>query len=158
MTAKIPCYLAGASAEVERVEAAAEELEAAGFEMTEPWWERIREVRSQGLHCDADFPDRYMAESARRNENGLRVAEVIVFLCKLEGGFSGGMGYELGLAKKLVQTRTVMRLQGAEAAEPPRVYVVGNHRRFVGIWEAPQPILVPTIVDVILKEKERCAA
>lgn len=133
------CYLAGASAELERVEATALALMAAGFEITEPWWERIREVRSQGHMSDADAPDVYMTESAERNERGIRDADFCVFLCKLTGGFSGGMGYELGFAS------CVESVGGC-------LYVVGDHRRFVGIWTPPRPICVPSIRDVIMRE------
>lgn len=148
-------YLAGASAELELVEAAAVELEASGlFEIVEPWWERIRFVRSRGCTSDADVPDPYMAESARRNEFAISEAEVCVFRCGKAKAFSGGAGYELGLAKALREQRDFL-VEGAPLAHTPRIYVVGDHRRFVGIWEPPRPILVATLEEMIALERAR---
>lgn len=155
-------YLAGASAEREPVEADAARLEAAGYTITEPWWRRIHEARSLGYATDADVPNAYMAESAARNEAGIRVAQAVLFRAASvdpKRAFTAGAAYELALAKAEAKWRAQQRsfLTNARwdarthqlmlevtrgALAPLPIVIYGDAKRFIGIWEPPVPQLV----------------
>lgn len=91
-------YLAGPSAELDRVRAAAEAIEAAGHTITEKWWLRVEEAASHGWATDADVPSDYMEYSAWRNAVGIQDANVVIALAKSSGGFSSGCAGEIGYA------------------------------------------------------------
>lgn len=131
-------YLGGPSAELARVEYAASYLRAAGWRITEPWWERVREAALMGFATDAEVPDGFMAESARRNELGIRRADRLIFLCKTGGGLSAGCAYELGYVCG----------RGMFLAASP-IYIVGDPRRFIGLWEPPRPVIVTSLEEAL---------
>jgi hypothetical protein len=113
-------YLAGSSAELERVLAAAVVLRDLGHEITEPWWLRILEAKRRGWATDADVPPAFMRESAERNFAGIVTCDRFVGMCRAGGGLSSGHAYEVGVA---VVTRG-----------GPRTRLVGDPRGFVGMW------------------------
>lgn len=135
-TEKGSVYLGGPSAEIVRVELAAELVRATGWKITEPWWERVREAALMGYRTDAEVPDGFMRESARRNEAGIRCADRVIFLCKADGGFSSGCAYELGYVSGWYPTRAP-------------IYVVGDPRRFIGIWEHPRLTIVASLEEAL---------
>lgn len=110
-------YLAGPSAELDRVRAAAEAIDRAGHVITEPWWERSEEARRNGWTSDADVPEAFMRESAERNERGMDLAQATIALCRSEGGLSVGTSYEVGFSKSMHD-----------------VVIVGDPRGHVGCW------------------------
>lgn len=123
-------YLAGPSAEIERVKSAAKTLVANGHTITEMWWERVEEAARNGWKSDADVPDSFMDESAKRNERGIRRAQAMVVLCLDAGGLSSGASGELGLWR------------GSNEADRrrPHAIVVGSHRRHVMTWTDVQRV------------------
>lgn len=78
-------YLAGPSAELERVKSAARDLEEAGHTITQRWWERVEAMRAAGHTSDATVPD-------------IDEADLVVALCMRDGGLSSGTAYEIGHA------------------------------------------------------------
>lgn len=146
-------YFGGPSAEIELVIADAEKLVAAGHSITEPWWDRIHEAKALGYAHDAEVPDDYMAESAERNEEGLLVADAIVFRMRTRpadrgriGGPSGGLAYEFGWIKGYYAG---CAFRGGDRPNP--IYIIGEPLRFIGIWTEPKPIVVSSIEDVIAR-------
>ena len=128
-------YLAGPSAELDRVKSAAASLRAAGFTITEPWWERTEQAALAGWLTDADVPPGYMRTSAERNYRGILVADFFVGLCKTAGGLSSGHSYEVGVAGEIMR--------------PPCTRIlVGDPRGFVGMWIGDVRV-VPTIEAAI---------
>ena len=114
-------YLAGPSAELDRVREAAHLLRAAGHTITEPWWERIEQAKAAGWTSDADVPPGFMRTSAERNYRGMLVADFFVGLCRETGGLSSGHAYEVGVAGEIMR--------------PPCTRIlVGEPRGFVGMW------------------------
>lgn len=114
-------YLAGPSAEIERVKEAARAIEEHGHTITERWWERVEEAARNGWATDDVVPDAFMDESAKRNERGIDRARAMIVLCLSAGGLSSGASGELGLwrgGNSINRTR-------------PHAWVVGNARRHV---------------------------
>jgi nucleoside 2-deoxyribosyltransferase len=111
-------YLAGPSAELERVKSAARDLEEAGHTITQRWWERVEAMRAAGHTSDATVPDAYMSDSASLNREGIDEADYVVALCMRDGGLSSGTAYEIGYAG----CRTT-------------VLLVGNPRRHVASYD-----------------------
>lgn len=123
-------YLAGPSAEIERVKEAAMVIEDHGHTVAEPWWGRIEEARRCGWERDADVPDDFMRESAQRNERGIDRARAMIVLCQSGGGLSSGASGELGLWRGF---NNVNRTR-------PHAWVVGNHGRHVMTWSDVQRV------------------
>lgn len=112
-------YLAGPSKELDRVRAACALIEAAGHDITEMWWLRIEEAKRRGWATDAEVPEKFMRESAERNFfEGLCEADHVIALCKLDGGLSSGVAYEIGVA------------HGQER----NIWLVGDHRNHVSAF------------------------
>ncbi len=96
-------YLAGPSAELSRVRAAAEMIEAYGHQITERWWTKVSDdgtCASDGCH-DEDL----LRKAARDNEAGIVAAECVIALCRSAGGISTGTAHEIGYAQALSRFR-----------------------------------------------------
>lgn len=100
-------YLAGPSAELDRVVATAEEIRELGHELTEAWWLRVLEASRRGWKSDAEVPRDFLEESARRNLFGLQACDRVVAITRSSGGVSTGTAYEIGLAWGLHRGRPV---------------------------------------------------
>lgn len=114
-------YLAGPSAELERVKSAARDLEEAGHTITQRWWERVEAMRAAGHTSDATVPDAYMSDSAALNREGIEEADLVVALCMRDGGISSGTAYEIGHADCRAEVLLVGDPRGHVAAYDPGV-------------------------------------
>lgn len=114
-------YLAGPSAELDRVRAAAAEIEAAGHVLTEPWWVRIERDRG-GRPTDAGVPSDALAASWRRNTQGIRDADRIVALALSGGGLSQGTREEIAWAACLNEIEWGLPDEGPV----DELYIVGD--------------------------------
>ena len=124
-------YLAGASAEIARVREVADALVADGHTFTEAWWERMADAAARGWKRDVDVPPAYLRESWKRNMHGVREAQLLVALCRREGGLSPGTSGEVSYALGL--------RDGGYGSKAPTVLVCGDAR---GALAATDPGIV----------------
>lgn len=142
-------YLAGPAAEVERAVAHAEELTAAGYVLTMPWWERVAEERRRGWMSDAEVPADFMRENAIMNRQGLDLSDFIVALCRRAGGVSSGTGGEVAYAVALHHAERIETLRNV-------IIMVGDPKGFVWSYD-PAVTVVPTMADAIALLSKRLA-
>lgn len=90
-------YLAGPSAELVRVREAAAQIEAAGHVITERWFDKVAD--NGVCASDVEHPEPVLAAAAKRNCNGIDVADAVIVLCREAGGLSPGVAHEVGYAQ-----------------------------------------------------------
>lgn len=133
-------YLAGPSAELDRVREAAALLRAAGHEITEPWWEQVDAARARGWLHDADVPVDFMRAASNANAMGIYAAECMVALCRSEGGFSSGVAYEIG--------RASLTDRPVHSGLYIPIFVVGEPRNHVAIFD-PEVTVVGDVASAL---------
>lgn len=105
-------YLAGPSAEIERVKEAAATIEARGHTITERWWEYVERMREAGYATDADVPIAELRAGLDANRRGIRTCGAVIALCRSDSGLSvgtaGEMGYAAGLNDGLPWRRPII--------------------------------------------------
>ena len=79
-------YLAGPSAEIERVKEAAAAIEERGHTITERWWEHVERMREAGYATDADVPLAELRAGLDANRRGIRISEAVVAMAYERGG------------------------------------------------------------------------
>lgn len=89
-------YLAGSSQEADTIEAFASRLASAGWEITYPWWNLIKEERAKGVTTDADLSIDYMVKVAREERDAVLASDVLWLLAPEKP--SRGCWVELGIA------------------------------------------------------------
>lgn len=100
-------YLAGPSAEIERVKEAAAVLHARGHDVIGRWWLAVEAARRDGYASDADLPLGRRVEAVRGNAAAIRDADVVIALTNTGGGMSTGVAWEVGFAEG-IGTNVVM--------------------------------------------------
>lgn len=93
-------YLAGPSAELDRVRAAAAEIEAAGHAITQRWWDVIERDR-EGQPTDTGTPREVLVRAWLDNVEGIHRAQRVVALALSGGGLSSGTREEVAFATGL---------------------------------------------------------
>ncbi len=92
-------YLAGPSAEIERVKKGAAELCARGHDVIGRWWHDVEAARRDGYASDADLPLGRRVKAAKGNAAAIRDADVVIALTLTGGGLSAGVAWEIGFAE-----------------------------------------------------------
>lgn len=93
-------YVAGASAELERARSAMRDLRGYGCEITFDWTQAVEKFGSLG----AVLSEEEKAQCARNDLDGVRAAEVVLFLTPEDKALTLGMWVELGAALALGKT------------------------------------------------------